>query len=1370
MPTIAGGRAARESVHASGALTARRAEPANRDAKPPRPPAHAALTPRTDAGGERRVGRMLVQPSRTACRPTMRDPAVHGLHSWAGILFADADADAQQYAGAARARDLAARARAAAARGVRSEPLDDLLPVLLGVIDAELLESLRARFAAATDQLPRGAFCRLLSDALSSRMPYGMLCEQGMHDERLLGALLEMHGRIDTAGRGYVEWSQFTDFLAAHLLPPSAHGGASGAGGGGDGGIGGRRGRGDGTASSAEIYAAARVVRLPSSTKEQAVERVFALPGLGLLLLAEAPVAYNRLIDAHTGRRRATLDGARSETLTAERVPPLSLLITCHADRSLCAWSEHDWRLVARAAMPCAQLCAAWVPAIARLVTGAASAPSAGSGVDGADGLSGNEQPFYLYVWDVVTLALDGPPLRGHTAAVSALARVGRELLTSASLDGTVRIWHLGQRVCLKVLRGEHARGIVAMAYAPVERGTLITVGVDGGMCAWSLHGSLPIFRAARAHGHEAPLVCAHALGGTPYVIIADQAARVSVWDCRSHACVQLFDVAAPAALLADTASGARARAGGVAPPARRLLAALAPVGERGAFAAVTCTRALVLCEQTSTAARAAASAEHAAASGEPAPSRRATHSPAVCHAAGGVVAVLHDARAGVLVTVGSRDVAVWDCATGVGTRRFENAARAARALGARGGALGASDLDADDDDGGGGGEDGARAAGAWDVQITAAALDARGRRLALGLDSGELLVLDIASGELLIRWPAHDGDVSYVGWGAEPAQQLVSASWDGTVRARRTTAESADAPALARGLLVGELRRAHGEVTCAALGPGARLLAAGCERGAVVVFALDPFTARQRATLVGEHAAAVLALAFCTPWPLLASADAKGRVVVWTCATAHARARFRPACRLENAFAPQPASSVGSLSYEHVRAAYDDAARAGELSAPMPAYMRAEPSAAPPPLVQPPPPPNPFSARLDADDASEPHARTATGCPAHTHAPMRTAPLATAPAADSAHEPRELFGAPHARGLAPALDARGPAPALDAVVALGFSAEAATLIVADDGGWLSAWRCDGLLAQLAALEALEGVAHSSLAETDAPAVSPRSGESGAGAASAAVRHDATRRAAPIGAAAADAGDEGAAVAPAARTLDERLGARAREDSGGEDSGGEDSGGEDSGGEDSGGEDSGGEDSGGELFVLTATRHALETDAADGAGPETAARAVCALAHLEQPTCVARWRAHSRALSSVLVMRSPVAVVSASTDGTVATWTVHGALLGYLDPARTPHDDSALARSPSPPPSPVRAALREAMRDAPSDAPAQLVRDWHLPAQPRASERAQLDEARALLELQAEDERAEQEAEHQARAARHAATHAHALGAARRAA
>lgn len=105
---------------------------------------------------------------------------------------------------------------------------------------------------------------------------------------------------------------------------------------------------------------------------------------------------------------------------------------------------------------------------------------------------------------------------RGHTNTVMGLAfdPTGRELLASCSLDGTVRLWDLGTRQTLAVLRG-HVGPVNVVAFTPDGR-RLVSGGNDGVVRIWDVERRVLLAQSAAPAGANLAGAIILALGVSP--------------------------------------------------------------------------------------------------------------------------------------------------------------------------------------------------------------------------------------------------------------------------------------------------------------------------------------------------------------------------------------------------------------------------------------------------------------------------------------------------------------------------------------------------------------------------------------------------------------------------------------------------------------------------------------------------------------------------------------------------------------------------------------------------------------------------------------------------------------------------------------
>jgi hypothetical protein len=141
-------------------------------------------------------------------------------------------------------------------------------------------------------------------------------------------------------------------------------------------------------------------------------------------------------------------------------------------------------------------------------------------------------------MWNIDTCHIKST-LQGHTDSVTGLAMVPRiDTLASASMDRTVRLWDVGRNLEKKRLTG-HKKAIVSLEYSDDFR-FLVTGSFDHDVCLWSPFADKLIYRLT---GHQAPLVSACFVPRTPQIFSCDTKGVVKLWDARTFACVQSFDM-----------------------------------------------------------------------------------------------------------------------------------------------------------------------------------------------------------------------------------------------------------------------------------------------------------------------------------------------------------------------------------------------------------------------------------------------------------------------------------------------------------------------------------------------------------------------------------------------------------------------------------------------------------------------------------------------------------------------------------------------------------------------------------------------------------------------------------------------------------
>lgn len=130
-----------------------------------------------------------------------------------------------------------------------------------------------------------------------------------------------------------------------------------------------------------------------------------------------------------------------------------------------------------------------------------------------------------LMVW-TVTDGLILAHLKGHEAAITALAFLpNSELLASASMDCTVRVWEYRSGRCLMTLR--HVEAVMLLAVDASTK-TIYAIAADGKLFAWTWPDGKLTWRRTVSHGPVRCMALCDALGK---LVLLTESGKLVVWD-----------------------------------------------------------------------------------------------------------------------------------------------------------------------------------------------------------------------------------------------------------------------------------------------------------------------------------------------------------------------------------------------------------------------------------------------------------------------------------------------------------------------------------------------------------------------------------------------------------------------------------------------------------------------------------------------------------------------------------------------------------------------------------------------------------------------------------------------------------------------
>ena len=390
---------------------------------------------------------------------------------------------------------------------------------LMMTLNSDSLSTLKQQFAQFGDELDVVQFVSVMQEHL----PRGVSRRERI---RLIANLSELFAQVDVNGDERMEWDELTSFIVEE-----------------------QRSNGVGEAPPPKYRQVSPLIDQNRIRSEQSIEKVYYVSALDVLVLCESPAPLVSIYRPKTVDCLHELKGHKAEVLALEHIEEAGCLVTSGADLALCWWdvastTAPSWRLRQRASLQHSQLSLCWCASRGCLFTG------------GAEGM--------VCVWDVCALEVTHR-LIGHEDAVTdmIIMRMRKELLATASLDRTIRLWDTkgGPPRCCHCLGppkiglvppfgqqpnnysstnpSYHERGVTCLAFSSTHK-HLFSGGCDHQLLVWNPLSEKIICNLRQ---HTAPLANVQAVHRAAQVISADLAGSVCIWDTRSLACSQKLSI-----------------------------------------------------------------------------------------------------------------------------------------------------------------------------------------------------------------------------------------------------------------------------------------------------------------------------------------------------------------------------------------------------------------------------------------------------------------------------------------------------------------------------------------------------------------------------------------------------------------------------------------------------------------------------------------------------------------------------------------------------------------------------------------------------------------------------------------------------------
>src|SRR5690606_27576184 len=101
--------------------------------------------------------------------------------------------------------------------------------------------------------------------------------------------------------------------------------------------------------------------------------------------------------------------------------------------------------------------------------------------------------------------------------------------------------YNLVEKEIIRILDGDHIKGVKKLAYNGKFGGHLISVGHEIFANVWGTESLISDILIGKLKGHTKPLLDIKFIGKTPFNVTIDEKNNIRIWDIRTLVCLQLI-------------------------------------------------------------------------------------------------------------------------------------------------------------------------------------------------------------------------------------------------------------------------------------------------------------------------------------------------------------------------------------------------------------------------------------------------------------------------------------------------------------------------------------------------------------------------------------------------------------------------------------------------------------------------------------------------------------------------------------------------------------------------------------------------------------------------------------------------------------
>ena len=110
--------------------------------------------------------------------------------------------------------------------------------------------------------------------------------------------------------------------------------------------------------------------------------------------------------------------------------------------------------------------------------------------------------------------------------------------IATCSLDKKIYIYNLVEQEVIRIIEGDHYKGVKKLAYNGNFGGHLVSVGNEIFANVWGPESLISDILIGKFKGHTKPLLDIKFRGRTPFNVTLDEKNNIRVWDIRTLNCL----------------------------------------------------------------------------------------------------------------------------------------------------------------------------------------------------------------------------------------------------------------------------------------------------------------------------------------------------------------------------------------------------------------------------------------------------------------------------------------------------------------------------------------------------------------------------------------------------------------------------------------------------------------------------------------------------------------------------------------------------------------------------------------------------------------------------------------------------------------